>query len=127
MLAFKSLYLTFGITFLVVGIIGVFLPLLPTTPFLLLAAVCFSRSSSKFHNWLLSHKHFGPPIKDWNEHGVIGKRAKFLAILFMSISMGYAFFFKLESWVVRLAVAMCWAVLVWFIASRPSERGMNGK
>lgn len=61
--------------------IGVVLPLLPTVPFLLLAAFCFARSSENLHNWLINHDKFGPPIEDWNRHGAISLRAKRYATL----------------------------------------------
>lgn len=54
---------------LTLGVVGVFLPLLPTVPFLLLSAFCFGRGSSRLHRWLLQHRVFGPPIEDWIESG----------------------------------------------------------
>ncbi len=58
------------------GFIGAFLPLLPTVPFMLLAAYCFGRGSERFHEWLITHPTFGPPILDWMEHGTISRRSK---------------------------------------------------
>lgn len=63
------------------GFLGLFLPLLPTTPFLLLAAYCFSRGSPRLHDWLLSHPTMGPIIKDWNENRVIRPRVKIVAAI----------------------------------------------
>ena len=73
-----------GFICVALGVIGIPLPLLPTTPFLLLAAFCFARSSRHWHDWLLNHKHLGPPIKDWRDNGVIPMRAKVLATLMMA-------------------------------------------
>jgi len=64
---------------LTLGIIGIILPLLPTVPFILLAAYCFARSFNPFHNWLLAHRHFGPMILDWRTSGAIRKRGKIAA------------------------------------------------
>ena len=64
---------------LTLGAIGIVLPLLPTVPFLLLAAFCFSRSSARMHHWLMEHRIFGPPIRDWQRSGAISRRAKVLA------------------------------------------------
>ncbi len=76
----KILWLLLGGSSLGLGTLGMFLPLLPTVPFLLLAAFAFSKSSSKIHNWLLNHKVFGPDIRDWNERRVIRRRAKLMAV-----------------------------------------------
>lgn len=77
----RSLILVIGVLSLVLGIIGIFVPLLPTTPFLLLSAYCFSRGSRRLHDWLVGHRVFGPPIRDWKESGVIRRPAKIAATL----------------------------------------------
>ncbi len=77
---------------LLLGIIGIFLPLLPTTPFLILTAVLFNIGSPSFHNWLLNHKYFGPPVLDWQKRHVIKFKFKVLASLMMlgSVILVYA-------------------------------------
>jgi len=70
-----------GLICVALAFIGIFLPLLPTVPFLLLAAFLFARSSERMHRWLLSHPTFGPFINDWNRSGAIRPRAKHLATL----------------------------------------------
>jgi uncharacterized membrane protein YbaN (DUF454 family) len=74
-----------GTIFLVLGVIGIFLPLLPTTPFLLLAAACYARSSKRFYNWLLSNKWFGNYIKNYREGKGIPLRIKILTLSFLWI------------------------------------------
>lgn len=82
----KKVYTFFGILFVVIGFIGIFLPLLPTTPFLLLALICFSKGSEKFHSWLYNHPKLGKPIRDWEQSGSIPLRAKLLATIMLTFS-----------------------------------------
>ncbi len=98
-----QLYKFLGFVFVALGAIGVFLPLLPTTPFLLLAAACFARSSEKWHQWLLANSTFGPIIKHWDENQCITFKVKCVAIFSMLILGGTSIFFALQD--VRLQVA----------------------
>jgi uncharacterized membrane protein YbaN (DUF454 family) len=84
--SFRIFWAFGGIVFVVIGAIGVILPLLPTTPFLLLAAYCFARSSPRLHDWLLTHKTFGPLIKNWDEYGSIDPRAKRIAMVVIMLT-----------------------------------------
>jgi uncharacterized membrane protein YbaN (DUF454 family) len=117
----KIIYLILGHLCLIFGIIGAFLPILPTTPFLLLAAFLYSKSSTRLHNWILSHKYLGPPLKDWQERGVIGVKAKILATTMITLVL----IFRIP--VLNIASGIKWfagfiltGVLV-FILSRPSK------
>ena len=98
----KVLYLTTG--FLLVGLaaLGVVIPLLPTTPFLLLAAGCFAQSSERCHRWLLNHRIFGPVIQSWHENRCIPRRAKTFAIISILLFGGYAVGFAIESQTIRI-------------------------
>ena len=75
----KFLWIALGWTCVGLGIVGTFLPLLPTTPFLLLAAFVFSRGSESLHNWLMSHPSLGPPIHNWQRHRAVSRRVKWAA------------------------------------------------
>jgi len=79
----RMLYLCCGWLSLATGVLGLFLPLLPTTVFVILAAYCFSRSSERFHQWLLNHRLFGPMVKAWEEGKGIPKRARIMAVILM--------------------------------------------
>lgn len=101
------------------GVIGAFLPLIPTVPFLLLAAFLFSRSSPRLHTWLLSHPIFGPLIEDWNRSGVIRPRAKRLATLSIAAVFGLSLALDVKTTVLIIQAVVLSGVLV-FIWSRPS-------
>jgi uncharacterized membrane protein YbaN (DUF454 family) len=88
----RVLFAALGCFFVVVGIVGIFVPLLPTTPFLLLASACFARSSARLHNWLRTHRTFGRLLRDWEDGKGIPLRAKILAIAMMWPSMIYSMF-----------------------------------
>lgn len=87
----KNIFLVIGWISLILGIIGAFLPLLPTTPFLLLTAFCFERSSEKFHKMLLENKFLGKYIKDYQQKKGITLKNKIIVILILTLGMGNAF------------------------------------
>lgn len=87
----------FGFVFLGLGTLGVVLPLLPTTPFILLSAACFARSSEKRHRWLLANSTFGPMIRNWEENRCISRRVKIIGILSMILVGGFSIFYVVES------------------------------
>ena len=116
----RVFYFSVGLCCLALGILGAVLPVLPTTPFVLLAAFCFSRSSPRLHHWLLNNRLFGPLIIDCQAHGVIPLKAKLLATSMMSVAVGYSVLFaNLPSWLIVLLLLLVVIGLA-FIWSRPS-------
>ena len=117
----KAFFITLGTVFVIIGFIGIFLPLLPTTPFLLLAAICYERGSEKFHSWLVNHKYFGPPIVDWQARKVIRIQYKILAASMMLISA----FFLLQKQTVPMIGKVSYVVfmlaMLSFIFTRKSK------
>lgn len=81
----RAVYLAVGLLFVALGFIGAFLPVLPTTPFLILAAACFARSSRRLESWLLDHRRFGPTLRGWRESGAIPRKAKMMSLAGTSI------------------------------------------
>ena len=81
----KTLFMTLGFLFILLGILGVFLPLLPTTPFIILAAFFFSQSSERCHQWLLNNKVFGPVLYNWENSRCIPYFAKVLSFGMISV------------------------------------------
>src|SRR5512139_797418 len=88
----RLLWVVAGAAMLATGIVGVFVPLLPTTPFVLLAAFCFSRGSERCERWLLAHPRLGPIVHDWRAHRAVPWRAKQLAWLMMAAGSTWAAF-----------------------------------
>ena len=107
-----------GITALVMGVIGIFLPLWPTVPFLLLAAFCFARGSERLHAWLLAHPRFGPAILDWQRHGAISRKAKIAAVIAIAVTFSLSLIFGVKAYVLVIQAVVLGAVLV-FLLSRP--------
>jgi len=87
------LFIALGFFFVGLGTLGIFLPLVPTTPFLLLAAALFARSSQKFYNWLLNNKWLGTYIRNYREKKGIPPGAKIISITLMWLVIGYSAFF----------------------------------
>ena len=111
-----------GFVFVALGFAGIFLPLVPTTPFLLLAAGCFAKSSPAFHDWLLNHRLLGHYVRDWERDRSIPLGAKITAVAMMSASLAWmAFGTNAPAIAVWMAGAILAAVAVWLV-SRPTAR-----
>jgi uncharacterized membrane protein YbaN (DUF454 family) len=114
----RVLLLVLGGLCFALGLVGAFVPLLPTTPFLLLAAACWARSSPRFHAWLLAHRLFGPTLRSWEAHRALppGVKGRAIALLVVVMSASaFALTHPAARWVVA-AVGVC---LVIFLARLP--------
>lgn len=100
----RTLYGVAGAVSLALGVVGIFLPGLPTTPFVLLAAACFAKASPRVHGWLLNHRLFGPMVRDWDQHRSLTRRTKVVAVGSMLV--------------------MVIGSTVWFFAGRPLLQGL---
>ena len=113
---------TAGSISLALGVIGVVLPGLPTTPFVLLAAACYAKASPRLHGWLLNHRFMGPMIRDWETHRSLTRRTKTVAQVSMVVMV------SLSAWGFRhqpvvLTVLLVAAVIgVWVVARIPTRR-----
>lgn len=117
----RSMFIAGGLVSLFFGVIGVLLPVLPTVPFILLAAFCFARGSARLEAWLISSKMFGPIISDWQKHGIIRSQAKVFAILMLLIGMLSAASISYLSWPVRLLLSLPMLIVAIYIWRYPSE------
>ncbi len=110
----RGLLIAAGAVCVVLGVIGIFLPLLPTTPLMLLAAACFARSSRRFHDWLLANRTFGPLIREWEKHRSIPRRTKLTAIGLMSLTLGVSIvFFVRPTWLQALLAVFGVLLAIW--------------
>ena len=110
-----------GSGFVALGVAGIFLPVLPTTPFLLLAAACYARASRRFYNALLNNRWFGPAILEWQQYRSIRYRTKLVAIATMAVTLGISIVFfvsdaRLQAGLGMLGIAL--AVYMYRIPSR---------
>ena len=110
----RSLYLAAGFAALILAVAGIVLPVLPTTPFLLLAAACFARSSKHFHDKLLANRIAGPIIREWAEHRSIPRKVKRWVYLLLALSFGSSILMMPSFWH-QLALAVLGITLVAFI------------
>jgi uncharacterized membrane protein YbaN (DUF454 family) len=116
----RYLWLLLGLAATGCGIIGAVLPLLPTTPFLLVAAYAFARSSPRLHAWLLDHPQFGPLISNWQAHGAIASSVKITAIIVMLGALGLSWLMGFALWIVGVQAGVL-SVVALFILTRPDS------
>ncbi len=110
----RRLLIVAGMACVLLGVVGIFLPLLPTTPLMLLAAACFARSSRRFHDWLLANRTFGPLILEWERHRSIPRRTKLSAIALMSATLAVSIVFFVEPpWLQALLAVFGVVLAVW--------------
>ncbi len=118
----KVIYILLGGLSLGLGVAGIFLPLLPTTPFLLLSAALWLRSSPRLYHWLLNHKRLGPYIRDFLEHKVIPLRVKIISVSLVWITLLYCALFVARVWWLALLFILLAMALSWHILSYKTRR-----
>ena len=116
----RYLYILFGTFCLVMGIIGIFLPVLPTTPLLLLTAFCYYRGSDRLYDWLMSHPYFGKHIKSFRENRIIPRKVKAYILTMLWASLLYCAYILTPIWLKCLMIAIAIGV-TWHILSYRSE------
>lgn len=115
----RALWLILGLAALACGIAGIVLPLVPTTPFILLAAFAFARSSPRLSAWIVNHGHFGPLIENWQRHGAISRRAKLAALIAIAATPPITLAIGAPLWALLAQIAVL-ALVATFILTRPS-------
>lgn len=119
----RTLYLLGGLFSLALGGIGILLPLLPTVPFVILAAFCFARSSPRLEAWLLDHHYFGQHIRNWRDRRAISKKGKRAALIAFGISIVVAMIFVKLPWnLIPVAAALISGTWIWTRAEPEQEK-----
>ncbi len=121
----RFILVTIGTVSLALGLIGIILPLLPTTPFLLLTAACYARSSDRFHDALLANRIFGPPIKEWHDYRSVAKKTKIVSIIVVIISFGITIGFVLNAPLPRIILSIVALGLIIILLLLPTRKKPN--
>jgi len=116
-----------GTGFVGLGILGAFLPVLPTTPFMLLAAACYARASTRFYNGLLNNRDFGPTVREWRRYRSIPYRTKWTAIGLMAVTLTASIVFAVEDPWLQAALAVFGVLLAVWMARIPSRDRPAGR
>jgi len=120
-LSVRVLLVALGTLFVIIGIIGIFLPILPTTPFMLLAAACYAKSSSRFYNWIMNNRIFGPIIREWREHRSIPRKAKTIAMLLIVFTFGTSIVFFVPLFSVQVLLIILLIFMLFFMWRIPTR------
>ena len=102
------------------GFIGIFVPGIPTTIFLIIALWAFTKSSKKLRNWLLNHKRFGPILNNWQQHKVVPRRAKILMVVLMSLA-SILFYYSLQNLYLTIGLVIILVLVAIYVISLPSK------
>ncbi|MEM7653893.1 MAG: YbaN family protein [Pseudomonadota bacterium] len=119
----RPAFLVLGVLCVALGVVGVIVPGMPTTIFLIVALWAFARSSPRFHQWLLSHPRFGPGLRDWSEHRIIPRRAKIAACLTIAASFGLMVWIGIST-PYLIGAGFCLLAVAVYLLTRPSERAL---
>lgn len=118
----RPFWIAAGLSSVALGAAGALLPLLPTTPFLILAAYCLARGSPRLHRRLVEHPRFGPALADWQRHGAISRRARRIALATLCLAIGASFAAGMPGVVIAVQAAVM-AGVAGFILTRPLPPG----
>ena len=117
----RFIFLSVGMFSLVLGILGIFLPVLPTTPFILLSMICYSKSSAKFYNLLLNNRFFGPHLRRWKYERCIPLKVKIFAISLLFITVGSSVIFFIKFVPAKIIVSCIALLVIFYISKFPSK------
>ena len=116
----RIIFISLGWLCVGLGFVGVFVPGIPTTIFLIIALWAFTKSSEKLRHWLLNHKRFGPILNNWQEHKVVPRRAKILMVVLMSLAV-ILFYYSLQSLILTIGLIIVLVLVAIYVISLPSK------
>lgn len=116
----RTILISLGLLCVGLGFVGVFVPGIPTTIFLIIALWAFTKSSEKLRHWLLNHKRFGPILNNWQEHKVVPRRAKILMVVLMSLAV-ILFYYSLQSLILTIGLIIILVSVAIYVISLPSK------
>ena len=116
----RTILISLGLLCVGLGFVGVFVPGIPTTIFLIIALWAFTKSSAKLRHWLLNHKRFGPILNNWQEHKVVPRRAKILMVVLMSLAV-ILFYYLLQSLILTIGLIIILVSVAIYVISLPSK------
>ena len=116
----KMILISLGWFCVSLGFIGIFVPGIPTTIFLIIALWAFTKSSKKLRNWLLNHKRFGPILNNWQQHKVVPRRAKILMVVLMSLA-SILFYYSLQNLYLTIGLVIILVLVAIYVISLPSK------
>ena len=116
----RTILISLGWLCVGLGFVGVFVPGIPTTIFLIIALWAFTKSSEKLRHWLLNHKRFGPILNNWQEHKVVPRRAKILMVVLMSLAV-FLFYYSLQNLYLTIGLVIIVVLVAIYVISLPSK------
>lgn len=123
----RALWLILGCAMLALGVIGAFLPVIPTTIFLILAVGCFSRSSPRLERWLLDSPTYGPSLRAWREQGAVSRKGKLYASVGMAVGYGLFWWGAHPSLLLASGVGLFFLASAAYVLSRPNPRALDSQ
>ena len=116
----RAILISLGWLCVGLGFVGVFVPGIPTTIFLIIALWAFTKSSEKLRHWLLNHKRFGPILTNWQQHKVVPRRAKILMVILMSLA-SILFYYSLQNLYLTIGLVIILVLVAIYVISLPSK------
>ena len=120
--AARKVYVGLGHLSVALGVVGAFVPVMPTVDFLIVAAACYAKGNPALRRKLLAHPKLGPPIRDWEEHRAISPRGKVLGIAMVTLGIGASILWGVDAAWLRIALGVIWAGVVTLLLSLKTKR-----